>query len=165
MLKHIFQSAKTALSNVLGTDVTPNALDLRVAKVMRINSNAFMLSEDEKQHRGSIEEKVDESGWWVLQPGSYEIVMENIVTVADGEAGIVIPRSTLNRNGVFITTGLYDSGYQGAMAACMHVTSGTFFLKKGTRVAQYLILASEQAGVYNGSYGLGKDHDKKYEVK
>ena len=40
--------------------------------------------------------------------------MENIVSIEEGYAGFVITRSTLNRNGVFITSGLYDSGYHGA---------------------------------------------------
>lgn len=164
MLLHIMCGANTAITNVGGNDVQPNAIDLRVAKVFKIRPADFVLSETEKVHRGTDEQKPLPDGFWCLEPGSYEVVMENIVSVGQGEAGFVVPRSTLNRNGVFITSGLYDTGYNGAMAACIHVTSGRFWLKPGTRVAQYLIFASQQVGNYNGSYGLNKAHDEKYKL-
>jgi len=89
-------------------------------------------------------------------------VMENIVTIGPDEAGWVITRSTLNRNGVFITSGLYDSGYSGVMAGAMHVRGGPVRIKKGTRVAQFLLFKAEALTLYNGSYGLNSEHDKKY---
>ena len=88
--------------------------------------------------------------------------MENIISVGAGEAGWVITRSTLNRNGCFITSGLYDSGYHGVMAGAMHVTSGPLMIKKGTRVGQFLLFKSETVKMYDGDYGIGKEHDKKY---
>lgn len=88
--------------------------------------------------------------------------MENVIEVGEGEAGWVITRSTLNRNGVFLTSGLYDTGYHGVMAAVMHVTCGPMRIKKGTRIGQYLSFNAEALHKYEGSYGIGKDHDTKY---
>jgi len=90
------------------------------------------------------------------------VVMENIITVGPGEAGWVITRSTLNRNGVFLTSGLYDTGYHGVMAAAMHVTSGPMRIKAGTRIGQYLSFDAEVLHEYNGSYGIGTEDDAKY---
>jgi deoxycytidine triphosphate deaminase len=104
----------------------------------------------------------DKDGYWYLNQGTYEIVMENIVSVGEGEAGWVITRSTLNRNGVFITSGLYDSGYHGVMAGAMHITCGPMIIKKGTRVGQFLLFKSETLKLYDGDYGLDKAHDQKY---
>ena len=87
---------------------------------------------------------------------------KNIVTIAEGEAGFVITRSTLNRNGVYLTSGLYDSGYQGIMAGALHVTSGPFKVKEGTRLGQFLLFEAESLSLYDGDYGLDKEHDKKY---
>ena len=160
---HIFGSNTTShLSNVQEGDIQPNAVDLRIDKVFAINGAAFTLSESEKRHRGSTEIVPSAEGWWTLQPGSYEIVMDNIVVVGSDEAGWVITRSTLNRNGVFLTSGLYDSGYRGIMAACMHVNCGLFSVQRGTRVGQYLTFKAEALKSYDGSYGLSKEHDKKY---
>lgn len=55
------------------------------------------------------------------------------------------------------------SGYHGVMAGVLHVTSGPARIKKGTRVGQYLSFDSESLHMYDGDYGIGKEHDKKYE--
>jgi deoxycytidine triphosphate deaminase len=153
---------KSTLTNVLPVDVQPNAVDLRVDKIYQISSNEFIIDEDQKTHRGSFEIQTDSDGYWYLMPGAYEIVMENIINVGSGEAGWVITRSTLNRNGVYITSGLYDSGYNGVMAGALHVTCGPMKIKKGTRVGQFLLFKSETLKMYDGDYGIGKEHDKKY---
>ena len=88
--------------------------------------------------------------------------MENIITIGEGEAGWVITRSTLNRNGVFITSGLYDSGYCGVMAGALHVNVGPMKIKRGTRVGQFLLFKSETLKLYDGDYGANKQHDVKY---
>ena len=159
---HIKGSAKTTLTNVQLEDIQPNAIDLRVGKIFKINSNEFIIDEEQKIHRGSTEINVQEDGYFHLEPGSYEVIMENAINVADNEAGFVITRSTLNRNGVFITSGLYDSGYYGIMAGVMHVNCGVMKIKPGTRIGQYLCFNSEALHSYDGDYGLNKEHDKKY---
>lgn len=162
-MKHIASAtSKSSLTNVQPGDVQPNAVDLRLDKVFLILSNEFEISNDHKKHRGSKELFPDAEGYFTLHPGSYEIVMENIIQVGEGEAGWVITRSTLNRNGCFITSGLYDSGYHGVMAGVLHVTIGPARIKKGTRVGQYLSFDAEALHNYNGDYGIGKEHDKKY---
>ena len=162
-MKHIHSAwTKTNLTNVQPEDIQPNAIDLRLDKVFNIKQDDFIISNEEKKHRGTEELQPDQEGYFVLQPGSYEIVMENIIQVGDNEAGWVITRSTLNRNGCYITSGLYDSGYHGVMAGVLHVTTGTAKIKKGTRIGQYLCFDAQMVKQYDGDYGLGKEHDKKY---
>jgi len=150
------------LSAIKDGDVQPNAVDLRLGKIFTINKNVFTIDEDQKVHRGSELHKVASDGYYWLPPGHYEVIMENEVNVAEGEAGFVITRSTLNRNGVFLTSGLYDSGYHGMMAAVMHVHIGTMKIKPGTRIGQYLSFKAQTQGLYDGDYGHGKQHDQKY---
>jgi deoxycytidine triphosphate deaminase len=145
-------------------DVQPNAVDLRLDKVFSINNDIFFINEDRKVHRKTTELTPDQNGDFYLVPGTYEVVMENIITVGEGEAGWVITRSTLNRNGVFITSGLYDSGYNGVMAGALHVKCGPAMIRRGTRVGQFLLFKSETLKMYDGDYGLNKEHDKKYGV-
>ena len=71
-------------------------------------------------------------------------------------------RSTLNRNGLFITSGLYDTGYHGVMAGVLHVGVGPARIKQGTRIGQYLSFTAENLSSYDGDYGVGKSHDTKY---
>ena len=166
-MKHIMsKSSRSTLSNVLNEDVQPNAVDLRLGQVFKIKEDLFEISNEHKKHRGTdYEVKVDPEGYFNLAEGHYEVVMENIIHVGENEAGWVITRSTLNRNGLFLTSGLYDSGYHGVMAGVLHVTIGNARIKKGTRVGQYLSFEAEALSSYNGDYGLGKEHDNKYGVK
>lgn len=144
-------------------DSQPNAVDLRLDKVYKIKEELFEISNEHKQHRGTeYEIQPDRNGYYFLEPGHYEVVMENIIHVGEGEAGWVITRSTLNRNGLFLTSGLYDSGYHGVMAGVLHVSVGPARIKKGTRIGQYLSFDAESLSTYDGDYGVGKDHDKKY---
>ena len=166
MMKHIMgPNSQSDLTNVRPEDIQPNAVDLRIDKVFKINKGLFALSDSDgrKIHRGSEEiPTFHDTNFWRLEPGTYEIVMENIIEVGPDEAGWVITRSTLNRNGVFITSGLYDSGYHGVMAGALHITNGPFEIERGTRVGQFLLFKAESLSQYDGSYGIGKEHDKKY---
>ena len=49
------------------------------------------------------------------------------------------------------------------MAGCLHVTSGPARLKKGTRLGQFILFDAESLSSYDGDYGVGKEHDKKYD--
>ena len=162
-MKHVMgEDSKSRLTNVQEGDIQPNAVDLRLGKVFRISSNVFVVDEEKKIHRGTEEVLVDQDGYFVLAPGQYEVIMENIIHVGEGEAGWVITRSTFNRNGAFLTSGLYDSGYHGVMAGVLNVGSGILKVKPGTRIGQYLSFKAETLGLYNGSYGINSQHDKKY---
>ena len=159
-MKHII-NAKTSLTNIDDSLMTSNAIDLRIQKVIKLDPySVFKISENDKQHRSTKELLPDENDDWYLDPGTYEIVLDHIITVGEGEAGWVITRSTLNRNGLFITSGLFDSGYNGPLAMALHVNCGPAIIKKGTRVAQYLTFDAETAFLYNGSYGINTTHDK-----
>lgn len=166
-MKHVLgPSSRSTLTSVNEGDSQPNAVDLRLGTIFKISDNLFEISNEHKRHRGTeLELKPDHLGYYTLQPGRYEVVMENIIHVGAGEAGWVITRSTLNRNGLFLTSGLYDSGYHGVMAAVLHVTVGVARIKKGTRIGQYISFEAESLSSYDGDYGINKQHDQKYGVK
>ena len=159
---NIAGSARSTLTNMQEGDVQPNAVDLRLGKVFQINNQVFTIDETQKIHRGSEEVVLGEDGYYTLPNGTYEVIMENEVNVGPAEAGFVITRSTLNRNGCFLTSGLYDTGYAGVMAGVLHVNCGMMRIKPGTRVGQYLCFEAEALSSYDGDYGSGKSHDSKY---
>lgn len=162
-MKHVYgPNTRSHLTEVEPEDMQPNAVDLRLGKVFKILPEVFEIENDYKRHRGSYEIMPNDKGVFYLEPGHYEVVMENKITVGANEAGWVITRSTLNRNGLFLTSGLYDSGYSGVMAGVLHVTIGPAKIRKGTRIGQYLSFDAESLSNYNGSYGSNSEHDKKY---
>jgi deoxycytidine triphosphate deaminase len=158
MLLHpLGENTLTKLTNVQDGDVQPNAVDIRLGHLLKVEDRQpFVLSADnDKKHKSTSRVVPDKDGYYMLPAGTYEFTGE-------GEAGFVITRSTLNRNGVFLTSGLYDSGYSGVMAGVMHVTVGYVKIQMGARIGQYLNFKSESIGSYDGSYGDGKSHDEKY---
>ena len=82
-MRHILALGPDFLTNVQEGDSQPNAVDLRVQDVFKLNDSEFRLEGDDKTHRGSEKINVDEFGNWNLQPGVYEIVMENIVKIPE----------------------------------------------------------------------------------
>jgi deoxycytidine triphosphate deaminase len=157
-MKHILgTNSRSTLSNVQEGDCQPNAVDLRLDKVFKILPTVFEISDEHKKLRDTEEVLPDEEGYFNLGVGDYEVVMSNIISVGENEAGWVITRSTLNRSNIFITSGLYDSKYSGCMAGCLHVGTGPARIKKGTRIGQYLSFQAEMLHAYNGSYGFGVD--------
>jgi deoxycytidine triphosphate deaminase len=155
-------NSNSSLSKFEDNQVQPNAIDLKVDRLFTINNETFTIDEEKKSHRGSKEIQPDQNGYWVLAPGTYEILMEGEIDIGEDEAGWVITRSTLNRNGLYITSGLYDSGYKGVMAGALHVEVGQAVIKKGTRVGQFLLFKAESIKQYDGDYGSGKADDVLY---
>ena len=153
-------NSATFLTHVQDGDNQPNATDLRLARVFKLNEDQFILTNETKIHlkqeeifseRMEVTTGVYEE-MFTLSPGYYCIEYENKISVGKSEAGFVISRSTLVRNGVFLTTGLYDSGYEGKMVSGMHVTTGTLMVAKGTRMGQYLCFSAETMHLYDGDY-------------
>lgn len=167
-MKHVIgKDSKTTLTQIKKEDIQPNAIDLRLDRVFKINDKQFEISNEHKKHRGSFEIKPDKNDYFELSSGAYEIVFENIINVGENETGFVITRSTFIRNGCFLISGLYDSGYVGAMTAALHITTAPAKIKKGTRIGQYLSFDAEMLYKYNGSYGFDgagnpKEDEKKY---
>lgn len=160
MLIHI---ASTDTSSSLDTldknQIQPNACDLKLDRVFAFNKGSFSISETAKTTIEKTEIFPDTKGMFRLEPKTvYEVQFEGTIKIGDDEAGWVITRSTLNRNGLFFTSGLYDSGYNGAMAGALHNNTGSYaFIAKGTRVAQFLLFKAQALHQYDGSYGIAKD--------
>ena len=90
-MKHILSKTNGCeLTGVQPGDSQPNAVDLRVKKIFRIHkASSFTLSEEIKQHRRTSEELPDKDGWWNLNRGTYEIIMENVVRIQRGNYKII----------------------------------------------------------------------------
>ena len=56
-MKHILspQMQRNLLTNVQEGDSQPNAVDLRVDKMFRLKDETFVITDEEKKHRGSVE--------------------------------------------------------------------------------------------------------------
>ncbi len=134
--------------------IQPNALDITCDRLFAINQeNTFVLSETTKQMRGSYEQYAY-SDWWDMQPHTcYDMMSDFYVSVPAGVAGIFVTRSTLNRNGLQVTSGIWDSGFVGNLGGVITNNSGITKLAPHTRVCQLAFIKSEDSGIlYAGGY-------------
>ena len=152
MLKNI--GLTTNISVLPQENIQPNAVDLNIDRVWEIGTDEFYIGIDKKQHRKDTKEIFpDSTGEWLLEAGKkYQFDTSHWVAIPEGFAGWLIPRSTLNRNGISITSGLYDSGFQNYVGAVMHIGCGNARIQKGARVAQFVYCEAETGSMYDGDY-------------
>lgn len=161
-MKHVLGSSSTTkVTAVQQQDIQPNAVDVRLDRVFKINDDVFEITNESKKHRTTTELFPDEEGFFNLTLGQYDVIMENTVQVGEGEAGWVVIRSTLLRNGLLLNSGIFDAGFFGTIGGVMHVTVGPARIKKGTRIGQYISFAAESLHTYSGDYGLNADGTSK----
>jgi deoxycytidine triphosphate deaminase len=150
--------------------VQPNAIDFTLDRLFSIHDNTFHISEGGKKMRGGEEvypilDRRENVEFWRLNAHSVYDGMSNIyVKVPEGVAAMLIIRSTFNRNGIFLTSGLYDSGFEGHIGFAIHNRSTSAFIAPGTRIGQIIFIPSDSAGLYAGGWNHeeGTHHSDKY---
>lgn len=144
----------TTVSNIDEVMIQPNTIDLRVDSIYKIENSELTLDEDRKIHRQITPCVCDDSGYWTLSHGScYQINSNQQIGMGEGELGLVIGRSTFNRNGVLIISSIYDSGFQDYIGATLYNFSGEVRIKHNTRFAHLILAKAETISLYAGDYG------------
>jgi len=136
----------------------PNAIDVTLDQLWRIDpDDIFYLSKKDKTMRSRDKLK----GTWVgnmeepsfrLEPGQYQFESNISCDIPEGIVGWLIARSTLNRNGIFIYSGLYDSGFKSPTIGGIMYVNCRSFIEKGARIAQFVTARAETYHMYNGQY-------------
>lgn len=143
--------------------VSPNAIDFTLDTLKRLDGlSTAAISEDGKQMRQLLSTpamthlEYGKQPSWLLNHGTvYDGTSDMYVKLPDGVAAVLHTRSTLARNGVFLLSGLYDSGYNGHIGFTMYPIAGSIHITPGTRVGQIAFLAADSAKLYAG----GWNHD------
>lgn len=134
-------------------EVQQNGIDLTIESVEGVNGG--VLGIHERRLGTYVEIETDRDGYWDLFPGVYSIMFQQEVEVPDNMCAEIVQRSTLNRMGGFILSGVYDSGFKNQIGAILRV-SVQLKIQKGARVAQILFQDADPASLYNGVYQGGK---------
>jgi deoxycytidine triphosphate deaminase len=141
------------------TQVQPNAIDFTLDKVFVIEErNEFVISEAGKKMRGgaqlgSVPDRRSGINFWHLMTRtSYDGMSNVFVRVPENVVVELIIRSTFNRNGIFLTSGLYDSGFEGHIGFVLHNMSGPAIIAEGTRIGQVKFIEAQSADMYTGGY-------------
>jgi dUTP pyrophosphatase len=135
--------------------VQPNGLDFTLDKVFEPDNNSeFLLTTSTKEHRkmSQLDPVGEYPALWTLTQGHYDGMSDMYVTVPQGVMVLTIIRSTLNRNGIFLTSGIYDSSFQGNIGFMLHVQCPVAKIEPGSRVGQLMFFEADSATEYLGGY-------------
>lgn len=141
--------------------VQPNAIDFTLDKVMILNTDIIAtIGETHKTMRPLYPYSLTPAyhldpveTYWALEGlRVYDGMSDMYVEVPEGVAAVLYTRSTFARNGVFITSGLYDSGFKGNIGFTIYTIGGPINIDPGTRIGQIAFIGAESAGVYAGGY-------------
>lgn len=139
--------------------VSPNAIDFTLDIVHKINANvAFHISEQGKKMRGTAEyppihDRREDIKYWKLEPNSVYDGMSNMfVNIPENVCAELIIRSTYSRNGIFMTSGIFDAKYSGHIGFALHNRLGEAYIGTGTRIGQIKFIQSDSEGEYAGGY-------------
>lgn len=135
--------------------VQPNAIDFTLDHLKEVDRDTLpLISEAGKKMRGVWDVYPAADGNWVVERGIvYDGTSDAYVTLPDGVAALLFTRSTFARNGVFIISGLYDTGYKGHIGFTMYSFAGPRTLvQPGVRVGQIAFVEASAAKTYAGGW-------------
>lgn len=137
--------------------ISPNAIDFTLDKVMTLNTDTMpFVGETYKNMRTLylLDRDVHYTDSWLLEGLRVYDGMSNVyVEVPEGVAAVLYTRSTFTRNGVFITSGLYDQGFKGNVGFTIYTIGGPICVEGGARIGQIVFVKSEDSGIlYAGGY-------------
>lgn len=138
--------------------INPNAIDFTLDRLFLVKPDPSKVATITETYRSFHEVYEIDGHTWTINPGSlYDGTSSMHVTLPEGVCAMLINRSTFNRCGVHLNSGLYDSGYDGAIGFTLYSrSSGHVATEAGTRVGQIMFIQSDSAGLYNGMYNGGQ---------
>lgn len=141
------------------TQLQPNAIDFTIDDLFYINfEDTAYVSNNKKlckmRQLSKIPLQETDPGYWHLNSMQvYDGVSNVYVKIPAGYACVpVFTRSTLTRNGVFLMSGMYDSGFEGHVGFTIYTMGGPIQIEKGTRVGQIGFVRAENAHMYAGGW-------------
>lgn len=140
----------------LESQLQPNGFDMTVRDVSEYTGQgAIGVSADDRILLGLMPLDADDQGWFVLAPGIYHILYNEIVEIPPDVMALGRPRSSLGRSGVTIHTAVWDAGYRGRSTSLLSVLNPEGFrVQRNARVMQLVFfrLAAATATGYQGRY-------------
>lgn len=93
-----------------------------------------------------------------LSKGVYSIEMDQgLKALPSTQTAFIIQRSTFLRNGVEITSSVYDPGFETPAIGAIMFVPHDILIEQHSRVAQIVIHENEEAELYDGTYQGEKD--------
>jgi deoxycytidine triphosphate deaminase len=139
-----------------GEQKQPAGYDVTLSKLYSFSSSGYYTLGIEKTENSQLTEILaDADGYFDLGRDSYLLELNEVTTIPPDAIGILLPRSTLLRNGLDVRSALFDPGYSGQPKILL-VSYRKAKIKKYSRIGQLVIIRSDTpfrkqyAGRYQG---------------
>ena len=101
-------------------------------------------------------------GAWYLEPGYYEVIVEEGCKMPDNAAMVFISRSSMVRNGAIIHCGQFDAGFETEHMGFFMQVLFPIIIEKGARIAQTRVFETESvSNLYQGQWQNDKQRQRK----
>lgn len=153
--KRIFEMGIVENLRSVEDQIQPAGVDLTLEKIELLVERGE-ISADPKFSKGI--NVISKNGFYELPQGSYRITYHEIVNIPAGFLGLLLPRSSLLRNGATIYTAVWDPGYRGRGMGLMVVFNKLGIrIAENARVAQLIVISVEDSELlYKGRF-LGEN--------
>lgn len=89
--------------------------------------------------------------------GVYSLTFDQGIKLPADRTAFIRHRSSILRCGSFITSGVYDPGFEVEQMGAVMFVEEELYLEKGARVAQVIVLENTNAELYSGQWQGSKD--------
>jgi dUTP pyrophosphatase len=131
----------------------PAGFDVTVSKIYSYSSSVHTIGVSKTENSVLSEIKTDNQNYFELGVGAFMLELNEITTIPNNAIGILLPRSTLLRNGIDVRTALFDPGYSG-QPKVMLVCHRPLRLERFARIGQLVLFRSDKEfpSQYKGRY-------------
>lgn len=149
-ISHLIKKVESVDS---GQQNQPAGYDVTVSRIYAHSKSVYTLGIQKTENSKLEELSPSKEGYFDLGVGAYMIVLNEITTIPNDSIGVLLPRSTLLRNGIDVRTALFDPGYSG-QPSVMLVCHRPLKIERFSRIGQLVILKSDRefSRQYNGRY-------------
>lgn len=136
-----------------GEQKQPAGYDVTVNNIHSFPKTKFNLGIAKSENSILNDVPLVDGNYFDLDEGAYFVDLNEITTIPKDAIGILLPRSTLLRNGLDVRSALFDPGYSG-QPKVMLVCHRPAKIQRFTRIGQLVILKSdgEFSSHYTGQY-------------
>lgn len=134
--------------------IQQNWIDLTIDTIFKLREwDQNILTLDERSHckRDQIDLEWYQDWIMKLDKWTYDVEFNENVNIPNWMCALVIARSTVNRGWNFITTWLYDAGFNNKVWGILHINI-PLVIQKNIRLAQIIFYEAQEWNLYNWIY-------------
>lgn len=94
--------------------------------------------------------------YWHLFPGIYSLTFDQFCKLDSNHHARIVNRSSVQRAGGLIMSGVFDPGFQSQIGATLYVFED-IVIELHSRLAQFVVYENHASELYNGQYQGEKD--------